>query len=332
MPIPNIGISSFSSISDLQISPAGVFKQLSQLNPKKACGPDEIPARVLKEVSQSVSCWLSFIFQQSYNCSTVPSDWSNALVTAIFKKGNKSDPANYRPISLTCICCTIMEHIILSHMSKHLSLNNILIDQQHGFREKYSFTQLISAIHDWAKGINLCQQTDVILLDFSKAFDSVPLERLLTKLDFYGIRGKMHSWIKAFLPSRTQSVSVNGVLSSSRPVVSGVPQGSVLGPVLFLLFINDISGSVQSNLRLFADDCVLYREVATHQDCLALQQDLIHCLPLWSKTWQLTFNVTKCYHLGITRKRIPVNFNYTLDGKLIMHKSLLWNLPGNIDF
>ena len=214
-----------------------------------------------------------------------------------------------------------MEHIILSHMSKHLSLNNILIDQQHGFREKYSCeTQLISAIHDWAKGINLCQQTDVILLDFSKAFDSVPHERLLTKLDFYGIRGKMHSWIKAFLPSRTQSVSVNGVLSSSRPVVSGVPQGSVLGPVLFLLFINDISGSVQSNLRLFADDCVLYREVATHQDCLALQQDL-HCLSLWSKTWQLTFNVTKCYHLGITRKRIPVNFNYTLDGKLITRVS-----------
>ena len=123
MPVPNIGISPFSSISDLRISPAGVFKQLSQLNPKKACGPDEIPARVLKETSQSVSCWLSFIFQQSYDCNTVPSDWSNALVTAIFKKGNKSDPANYRPISLTCICCKIMEHIILSHMSKHLSLN-----------------------------------------------------------------------------------------------------------------------------------------------------------------------------------------------------------------
>ena len=100
------------------------------------------------------------IFQQSYDCNTVPSDWSNALVTAIFKKGNKSDPANYRPISLTCIFCKIMEHIILSHMSKHLSLNNIIIDQQHGFREKFSCeTQLISAVHDWAKGINLCQQT-----------------------------------------------------------------------------------------------------------------------------------------------------------------------------
>ena len=202
-------------------------------------------------------------------------------------------------------------------LSLYFSLNNILIDQQHGFREKYSCeTQLISAIHDWAKSINLCRQTDVILLDFSKAFDSVPHGRLLAKLDFYGIRGKTLSWIKAFLSNRTQSVSVNGVLSSSRPVVSGVPQGSVLGPVLFILFINDISCSVQSNLRLFADDCVLYREIVTQQDCRVLQQDL-HQLSLWSKTWQLTFNVAKCYHLRTTRKRIPVDFNYALDGKVI---------------
>ena len=123
-----------------------------------------------------------------------------------------------------------------------------------------------------------------------------------------------------FLSNRTQNVSVNGVLSSSRPVVSGVPQGSVLGPVLLILFINDISCSVQSNLRLFADDCVLYREVVTHQDCLVFQQDLQRVFR-WPKTWQLTFNVTKCYHLGITCKRIPVNFNYTLDGKLISRDS-----------
>ena len=158
----------------------------------------------------------------------IPTDSSNALVTAI-KKVDKSNPANYCPISLTCICCKITEHIILSHMAKHLSLNNILIDQQHGFREKFSCeAQLISAIHDWAKGINFCSQTDVILLDFSKALDSVPHERLLVKLDFYGIRGKMLNWIRAFLTNCKQKVSVNGVLSSPRPVVSGVPQGSVL--------------------------------------------------------------------------------------------------------
>ena len=126
---------------------------------------------------------------------------------------------------------------------------------------------------------SLRHQTGVILLDFSKAFDSVPYKRLLVKLDFYGIRGKMLSRIKAFLSNHTQNVSVNGVLSSS-----GVLQGSVLRPVLFILFINDISSSVQSTLLLFAD-CVLYREVITHRDCLVLQQDL-HRVFLWSKTWR----------------------------------------------
>ena len=226
-----------------------------------------------------------------------------APVTATFKKGNKSDPPNYRPVSLTCICCKIMEHILLSHLSKRLSLNNISTGEQLGFREKYSCeTQLISAIHDWVKGINFRSQTDVILLDFAKAFDSVLHERLLVKLDFYGIRGQMHRWIKPSLSNRTQNVSVNGILSSPlRPVVSGVPQGSVLGPVLFLLFTNDISSSIKSSLRLFADDCVVYREVATLKYCQALQEDL-HRLFLWSKTWQLTFNVSKCFYLGITCK------------------------------
>ena len=138
LPSPSMGQSPYLPIVDLQIDPEGVAKQLSVLNPQKACGPDELPARVLKEVAQSVSHWLGFIFQQSYVNNTVPSDWSQALVTAVFKSDIKSNPANYRPISLTCICCKIMEHIVLSHMAKHLSVNNILIDEQHGFRKRLS--------------------------------------------------------------------------------------------------------------------------------------------------------------------------------------------------
>ena len=156
-----------------------------------ACGTDEILARVLKEQAPSIAPWLSSIFRQSYQTGAVPSDWNKALVTAIRKKDSKSNPTNYRPISLTSLCCKAMEHIILSHIAKHLAGNNILIDQQHGFRQRFSCeTQLISAINDWAKCINSRSQTDVILLDFSKAFDSIPHQRLLLKLDYYGICGK----------------------------------------------------------------------------------------------------------------------------------------------
>ena len=306
-PLPQVGLSLFTSIADLLFSPDGVAKQQAQLNSYKACGPDNLPARVLKEISQIASTWLAFIFQQSFDLNVVPFDWSKALITAVFKKENKSHPSNYRP---TSICCKVMEHIVLSHMAKHLSRNNILINEQHRFRQRFSCeTQLMSAIHDWAKSINTCSQTDVILLDFSKAFDSVPHQRLLMKLDYYGIRGNMLMWIKAFQSNRSQSERVKGIQSSSKPVLSGVPQGSALGPVLFLLYINDISSSVKSRLRLFADDCILYSEIREVQDCWALQDDLEQ-LSLWSNTWQLNFNVKKCYQLGITCKKIPTMFQY----------------------
>ena len=130
----------------------------------------------------------------------------------------------------------------------------------------------------------------------------------------------MLNWIRAFLTNRKQKVSVNGVLSPPRPVVSGVPQGSVLDPVLFLLFINDISNSIRSNLRLFADDCVLYKEVATQQDCQFSNKTFIFYL-IGQRLGSFLFNVSKCYHLGITRKKIPIEFNYSLDGKFITRAS-----------
>ena len=144
---------------------------------RKACGPIEIPARVLKELASSIAPWLSSIFQQSYDTRAAPSDWTKALVTPIHKKDSKSNSANYRPISLTSLCCKVMKHIILSYIAKHLATNNILIDQPHGFRQRFSYeTQLISAINDWAQCINSRSQTDVILLDFSKAFDSFTIK------------------------------------------------------------------------------------------------------------------------------------------------------------
>ncbi|CAB4002097.1 Hypothetical predicted protein [Paramuricea clavata] len=159
------------------------------------------PNSVLNPTTVSgISDHLAVVFEKSFDHNAIPTDWSQALVTAVLQNSSKSNPANYRPISLTCIWCKIMEHIVLSHMAKHLSANNILIAEQHGFRKNRSCeTQLISTIHDWGKSINLRNQTDVILLDFKKAFDSVPHEHLLTKLDYYGIKGNTRTWIKAFI-------------------------------------------------------------------------------------------------------------------------------------
>ena len=210
---------------------------------------------------------LSVIFQQSYEEGTVPSDWLTARISAIYKKGDKANPSNYRPVSLTCITCKIMEHIVCSQIGRHLDHNNILHPNQHGFRKGLSCeTQLVDTIHELAYSINQKTQTDVIFLDFSKAFDKVSHDTLLHKIRYYGIGGKTNTWISAFLCSRSQQVVVNGQTSQSAGVLSGVPQGSVLGPLLFLMYINDIAEGVTSQMRMFADDSIVYRQIHTPAD------------------------------------------------------------------
>ena len=215
----------YSDIGHLHIHRAGVAKQLLNLNPSKACGPDEIPPKLFKLVADEISPALGFLFQQSYNTGTVPTEWKYALATPIHKSGDKCDPGNYRPISLTCICSKLMEHIVLSHISKHVAANNILVDEQHGFRQKLSTTtQLISATHDWAHTLQRRGQTDDIFLDLKKAFDRVPHCHLQIKLEYYGIKGNTLNWTMSQLSNRQQAVVVQGSQSSWMPVTYEVPQ------------------------------------------------------------------------------------------------------------
>ena len=260
--------------------------------------------------------WLC-IFNKSLQTGIVPDDWKTANVSAIFKKGQRYDPANYRPVSLTCLCCKILEHVIVSNVLKHLDCYKILIDCQHGFRARRSCeTKLVTLCHDLSSSLDKGIQTDMLVLDFSKAFDRVPHQRLLRKLEHFGVRGTIHSWIASFLSGRTQSVVVEGSSSDRVPVVSGVPQGSVLGPMLFLLFINDIPDKITSNLRLFADDCIVYRKIKGISDCEALQEDL-NMLAEWETKWGIASHPQKCSVLSVTRSRTPTRFDYQLKGHVL---------------
>ncbi len=186
-----------------------------------------------------------------------------------------SSPSNYRPISLTSLVVKVAERIIHSKMSVFLEANGKLNPNQHGFRQKHSCqTQLLETVHQWAKTIDYRHSTHAVFIDFSKAFDTVPHERVLLKIDHMGIRGALLKWIRGFLTNRRQRVVITGSYSDWRRVSSGVPQGSILGPLLFLVYIDDISTDLDSPCRLFADDCVIFRQVTSVEDCLLLQRDL----------------------------------------------------------
>lgn len=309
--------SHYPDMENIQITEAGVLKLLQNLKEHKACGPDNIKPKVLKEMANIVAPMLTLIFKKSYDCGEVPEDWKSAYVTPIFKAGTKSDPANYRPISLTCVACKLMEHIITSAIMKHTKRHNIFYHLQHGFREGLScVTQLIEVVNDLAFNMQGGGQTDLLIMDFSKAFDRVGHQRLLLKLEHYGVRHKTHDWIRSFLSSRNQRVVVGGEFSNIVQVQSGVPQGSALAPCLFLLFINDLPNQLDSTVRLFADDTLLYLAVQSHKDTRTLQDDL-RKLEDWEKKWQMDFNPSKCHVLRVTRKREPIVYDYVLHGKVL---------------
>ena len=252
----------------------------------------------------------SLIFQASINQGILPSDWKEANVVPIHKKGQRSIAVNYRPVSLTSICCKILEHIIYSSLFAHLDEHKVLMDCQRGFRKGHSCkSQLLIIVNNILSNLDANKQTDVLLLDFAKAFDKVPHERLCKKLFHYGVRGSLLGWIKNFLKNRSQTVLLEGHKSLPKPVLSGVPQGTVLGPLLFLCYINDLPDLLISKIQLYADDVLLYSTVTSLEDCKQLQLDL-HSLESWANIWQMQFNPDKCQHLRITNKHDFINFTY----------------------
>ena len=316
--LPDKGPSSYPTMPDITVSERGVRKLLQNLNCHKASGPDEIPTQILHAAADELAPILAKLFQFSLDSGKTPQDWRDAHVVPIYKKGDRHIPANYRPVSLTSITCKLLEHIIHSNVMSHFDANNILTDKQHGFRKRRSCeSQLIVTIDNIAKHLATGDQVDVILLDFEKAFDKVPHSRLLLKLHYYGVRGPVRSWIESFLTNRKQQVVLDGTKSSKDDVLSGVPQGTVLGPLLFLAYINDMPECTSSDIRLFADDSLMYRVIRNDNDRAKLQQDL-DALEKWEKTWLMSFNASKCYtiHIAPAAKK-PTEYQYRLHNQVL---------------
>jgi hypothetical protein len=295
-----------------------ISKLIKNLPCRSAAGPDGICTQLLRLAPDIFASYLNVIFKHSLTRGTLPDDWKAAIVVPIHKSGDKSKPINYRPVSLTSICCKLMERILDNYIRDFLESKNIILKTQHGFRRGFSCqTQLAVFSQDLSDVIEAGGQIDALLLDFSKAFDLVPHHHLLDKLTRLQVDPQLILWIHSFLSGRTQRVRVDEALSDSVPVTSGVPQGSVMGPLLFLIYINDIACGLSSNIRLFADDCILYRVINNNTDCESLQTDF-NKLCNWCHEWQMILNHSKCFKISFTTKRRPFTAQYLFpDGNYV---------------
>ena len=244
----------------VEVTPLIVEKKLRNLKTSTSPGPDQIPSRVLHELATPLSVPVCSLFRKSLEHGELPLVWKQGSVVPIFKGGSRQDPLNYRPVSLTSVLSKVLEGIVRDRITEHLIVTEQLSNAQHGFLPRRSCaTQLLTSLEDWTRLMEGGDSVDVAYLDFKKAFDSVPHQRLIQKLRDLGIRGALLKWIEAFLVGRSQHVVVNRVRSQPISVRSGIPQGSVPGPVLVVIYVNDLPNCVKSGIQLFVDDTKLYR-------------------------------------------------------------------------
>lgn len=283
-------------MSELVITESDVLSKLNDLKTDKSPGDDGLHPKVLHELRAEIAKPLQIIFQESLNTGCVPNDWKSGIITAIYKKGSKSEVGNYRPVSLTSVVSKIFESIIRDHIMRHFITNKLLSNKQYGFiKGRSTLLQLLHMLDKWTSLLEEGGQIDAIYTDFEKAFDKVPHRRLITKLKAYGISSTLVSWIKVFLDGRKQRVRLNGKYSKWEDVLSGIPQGSVLGPLLFIIYINDLPEvcNQMAEMYLFADDAKMYKYISDPVDQQQLQNTLLQ-MQQWSDKWLLRLNVNKC--------------------------------------
>ena len=303
-------------IGDVDFSTVKVIKKIKKLKKHSAPGSDGLRPLIFIELCDEIAIPLSMIFSLSYKTGQVPTEWKSANVSPIFKKGSKASPGNYRPVSLTSVACKLMESMIKDTIVEHLSKNKLIFSSQHGFMQKKScLTNLLEYTEQLLDLIDSGKPVDMVYLDFAKAFDKVPHHRLKLVLTAHGIKGEILNWIVDWLTNRRQCVVLNGESSKWRPVTSGVPQGSVLGPVLFTIFINTFDipiDSLTDILSKFADDTKVGRVVISDNDHKTMQS-AIDLIMKWSREWQMDFNISKCKILHFGRSNQCKS--YLMDGQ-----------------
>ena len=326
------------TLQDIVITPKEVYECLCTLDQNKASGPDRIPATLLRHCASSICSSLSELFNKTLSVGKLPKEWKLSNITPIPKSGSSSNVTNYRPISLLSLVSKVLERCIYNRLIEHIGEK--LHHLQFGFlKGKSTTSQLLQVLHDIGNKLDNKCQVDTLYLDFAKAFDKVNHELLLLKLKRFGISGNLLSWLRDYLSGRYQRVTVLGETSNPLPVLSGVPQGSILGPLLFLVYVNDLPDCISSSssLAMFADDSKCYHPIQCSEDAEVLQCD-INAIDSWCKEWQMSLNHSKCGLLRITRNSQPIHYSYNVEGNLlktinkqkdlgvIVSKDLKWSL------
>ena len=327
-----------SYLSEAPFTLSRVRTALASLDPNGSMGPDGFHPVMLKRCSEAISLPLYLLFTKSLTTMSVPQSWKISNIVPIYKKGSHSDPLNYRPISLTSVCSKTMERILSSSIHQYLDDNNILSSAQFGFRPGRSVQEQLILTYDYVTSeYDLGRVVELVLFDFRKAFHLVPHGVLLSKLHSLGFRNPILGWIEDFLCGRTMRVVVAGSTSSSRRVSCGVPQGSVLGPLLFIIFINYLIHDLHSRAHLFADDLKLYLGISrfppSYGDGVGILQSDINMLFARAASWGLEFASQKCTRVRFVRPfaDVPPPEPLYIDGVLLPIQSAARDLGVEVD-
>ena len=312
--VPNLPNYTTANLSNIVLQESEIRDVIKILDTNKAVGEDLISHKVLKNVCQTICLPLCLLFNKSLSVCVFPKIWKSAIVMPLFKKGNTNLCSNYRPISLLSCVGKLMERVVYKHMYNHLINNNLIYEKQSGFLKGHSTVfQLLDIYHQIAQSLDTKCYTCIVFCDISKAFDRVWHKGLLCKLEKNGINGNLLKWIESYLVNRTQKVFVGSSVSQSQQVKAGVPQGSVLGPLFFLVYVNDIIENLLCITRLFADDTSLACTTSSIPDLEGIINHDLALINDWSKKWLVDFNPNKTEALFFSLKPNVIKPNLVFD-------------------